>query len=264
MEDRSYKAIFFDLDGTLLPMDVEEFLKEYGIQLGKFFAAQGFDDPQGLVKKVFKCTAAMCDAHDGLTNKEAFWAAFEKLSGMTQEFMEPKMYEFYRGIYNEIAADLPEFPQALKVVRLLQEKGYPLYLTTMPLFPTTGVAQRLSWVGLCEDDFERMTTYSNSSFVKPSLDYYQENLSYAGLKGEDVLVVGNNTSEDLAAMELGCDAFLVTDMMIDPVGFDLSQVRHGSFDDFVAFAESLPECELHELDFMSLLEMGTDFQDEED
>lgn len=264
MEDRSYQAIFFDLDGTLLPMDIEEFLKKYGIQLGKFFAEQGFDDPQGLVKKVFTCTAVMCDEHEGLTNKEAFWEAFEKDTGLSREFMEPKMYEFYRGPYNEIAADLAPFPQAAYVVKLLRKKGYPLYLTTMPIFPTTAIRERIGWVGLNEGDFERMTTYSNSSHVKPSLDYYQENLSYAGLKGEDVLMVGNNTSEDLAAMELGCDAFLVTDMMIDPIDYDLSQVRHGSFDEFVKFAESLPECEPHELDFMSLLEMGTEFQDEEE
>ena len=45
---------------------------------------------------------------------------------------------------------------------------------------------------------------------------------------EDILMVGNNTREDLAAMKLGLDAYLVTDWLLDPDGFDIESVKHGT------------------------------------
>ncbi len=36
MPQRAYKAIFFDLDGTLLPVDMDAFLKAYFEALGAF------------------------------------------------------------------------------------------------------------------------------------------------------------------------------------------------------------------------------------
>ena len=44
-------------------------------------------------------------------------------------------------------------------------------------------------------------------------------------------------------MKLGCDGYLVTDYLLDPIGFDIDSVKHGSLSDFLAFAQALPECE---------------------
>ena len=72
---------------------------------------------------------------------------------------------------------------------------------------------------------------------------YQENIDHIGFKPEEILMVGNNTNEDLSAMKLGCDGYLVTDYLLDPIGFDIDSVKHGSLSDFLAFAQALPECE---------------------
>ena len=55
-------------------------------------------------------------------------------------------------------------------------------------------------------------------------------------------MVGNNTREDLAAMQLGLDGYLVTDWLLNPDGFDIETVKHGSLADFLKFAEALPAC----------------------
>ena len=36
-----YRAIFFDLDGTLLPLDVDEFMRDYFAALGAYVARFG-------------------------------------------------------------------------------------------------------------------------------------------------------------------------------------------------------------------------------
>ena len=78
--------------------------------------------------------------------------------------------------------------------------------------------------------------------MKPRPLYYAENLASAGMDGADVLMVGNNTVEDLSFMHLGADGYLVTDWLLDPVDFDLGSVKHGTMADFAAFAAALPPC----------------------
>ena len=63
--------------------------------------------------------------------------------------------------------------------------------------------------------------------MKPRPLYYAENLAAAGVDGADVLMVGNNTVEDLSFMHLGADGYLVTDWLLDPAGFDLASGRRG-------------------------------------
>ena len=60
-------------------------------------------------------------------------------------------------------------------------------------------------------------------------------------------MVGNNTVEDLGIQALGADAFLVTDHLLDPTdgGFDLATVKHGTMEEFAAWAEALPACAEH-------------------
>ena len=43
MASRTYRAIFFDLDGTLLPMELDEFLGAYFEAIANFVAAHGLD-----------------------------------------------------------------------------------------------------------------------------------------------------------------------------------------------------------------------------
>ena len=43
MAPRTYRAIFFDLDGTLLPMELDEFLGAYFEAIATFVARHGLD-----------------------------------------------------------------------------------------------------------------------------------------------------------------------------------------------------------------------------
>ena len=245
---REYKAIFFDLDGTLLPMDTNEFLHSYFGQLGPFLASKGYSNVEELMAAILDGTKQACMPHEGTTNAEVFWSFFTGKTGLELASFEPLMEEFYTGAYNNIGAGLAQCTLSAQVLGVLANKGYPLYLTTMPLFPEIAVANRLQWVGLSADAFGFVTTYDNSYSVKPQLSYYARCLELAGLEGNDVLMVGNHTTEDLAACKLGCDAFLITDHLLNPDEVDYSAVKHGSMEDFLAFVEALPVCAGAEVD----------------
>lgn len=237
----SYKTIFFDLDGTLLPIDMDTFLADYFKRLGAFVAKRGYD-AEAILNAVNQGVKSMISPDERL-NEVCFWETFEQLTGYDRETFEPLLMEFYQTDFDEIGQVVTPNPAARKIVEVLKEKGYQLFLTTMPLFPPVAVEARLRWAGIDDASvFERITTYDNSHAAKPYLAYFQENIDLAAGEPSEILMVGNNTREDLACCDLGTDAYLVTDWLLDPVDFDYHAMKHGSLDDLLTFVESLPEC----------------------
>lgn len=239
---RSYRAVFFDLDGTLLPMELDDFLGSY------FKAITQFVDAHQLDAEAFSAglkagIGAMASHDDERTNYEVYWEEFFRRADPHAADWNELLTGFYEHDFGKVGADVVPDPNAARAIRTLRAKGYPLVLATMPMFPLRAVQWRLSWAGVDPDDFSRLTSYENSTSVKPKRAYCAENVAACGLKGDEVLMVGNNTVEDLSFRKLGADAFLVTDHLLDPVGYDLSTVRHGSMADFADWVESLPVCE---------------------
>lgn len=239
---RAYRAIFFDLDGTLLPMELEEFLSTYFKSIASFVAAHEVD-PQAFSAGLKAGIGAMAAHDDGRTNHEAYWEAFFQKVDRTAADWDALLGEFYDVDFGKIGEGVQPNPATARAVEALAQKGYPLVLATMPMFPRRAVEWRLTWAGVDPRLFARITTYENSTSVKPKPAYCAENLAACGLAGADVLMVGNNTVEDLAIRGLGADAFLVTDHLLDPdEGFDLASVKHGTMEEFAAWAEALPAC----------------------
>ncbi len=239
---KNYRAICFDLDGTLLPMDLELFMNGYFGSLARFAAAKGLDVEQFLAG-LKAGTKAMAISDEDLVNADAFWGVMLQRIDDDGRDWAGFMEEFYRGDFTRIGQDVTPNPAAAKAVAMLKEKGYTLALTTMPMFPALAVAERLRWAGVDAAAFDRITTYENSRAVKPRQTYYAENLAALGVRGDEVLMVGNNTVEDLAFLDLGADVYVVTDNLIDPVSYDMSTIKHGSMEDFALWVESLPACE---------------------
>lgn len=238
----AYDAVFFDLDGTLLPMDMDDFLHKYFMQLRIFATRKGLD-AEHFSYAVNESTSNMGRHGPDVTNADAFWERFEQMMGDSRAHLEPLMEDFYRNEYQQVGAGVEPNPLAARAVETLHAKGYPLYLTTMPMFPRIAVEGRLNWANVDPSLFTRLSTYDNSYALKPMPAYYAQNIRIAGCAPERILMVGNNTREDLGILQLGTDAYLVTDYLIDPDGFDLSTVKHGTLADFAAWAATFPEYE---------------------
>ncbi len=194
---RQYRAIYFDLDGTLLPMELEEFLSTYFKSIASFVAAHEVD-PQAFSAGLKAGIGAMAAHDDGRTNHEAYWEAFFQKVYRTAADWDALLGEFYDVDFGKIGEGVQPNPATARAVEALAQKGYPLVLATMPMFPRRAVEWRLTWAGVDPRLFARITTYENSTSVKPKPAYCAENLAACGLAGADVLMVGNNTVEDQA------------------------------------------------------------------
>ena len=234
----SITAVLFDLDGTLLPMDQDVFVKDYFGRIAAKLAPQGYD-PKKLVETIWRGTGAMVKNDGTKINEEAFWEVAVAVYG--DRIMKDKHFfdEFYEEEFDKIKAVCGYHPAATEIVHSLKKKGYRVVLATNPIFPARATQWRIQWAGLGLEDFELYTTYENSRFCKPNLDYYRDILKQLNVCPEECLMVGNDVGEDMIARELGMQVFLLTDCMINKTGTDISQYPNGGFDALAQYLEAL-------------------------
>ena len=234
----SIKMVLFDLDGTLLPMDMDEFTAGYFKLLAKKAMPYGYE-LESMVKAIWHGTAAMVRNDGSCKNEDAFWKDFASIYGEKALKDRPLFEEFYANEFQDARQFCGYNPKATQTVRWISDQGLRVALATNPLFPSIATQTRIRWTGLEPEDFEFFTTYENIGWCKPNPDYYREVLRWAELKGEDCLMVGNDVSEDMIAAELGMKVFLLTDCLIDTAGEDIDKYPHGGFDELKRYVEDL-------------------------
>lgn len=231
-------TVFFDLDGTLLPMDQDVFLNAYMGGLAAKMAPYGYE-PKLLVKSIWQGTGAMVSNDGSMRNDEVFWKTFSKIYGRDTKADEPVFEEFYRVEFQKVAKACGFDSRAAQVIQEIKAMGLNTVLATNPLFPSIATHSRVQWAGLNPGDFTYITTYENSFHCKPNPDYYLEILSKLDLQPEECLMVGNDVAEDMVARTIGMNVFLLTDCLINKQTIDISQYPNGSFPELMEYIRSL-------------------------
>ena len=231
-------TVLFDLDGTLLPMDQDTFIKAYFGGLARKLMPHGYDK-DALIGAIWSGTKAMVKNNGERMNEEAFWDEFCRIFGEKAKDDIPLFDEFYANDFCRVQNSCGYDPKAAEAIKTIKEMGFRVALATNPLFPSTATEQRISWAGLSPNDFEIFTTYENSHYCKPNPDYYREVMSKLGVYPEECLMVGNDVGEDMISETLGMKVFLLTDCLINKDNKDISVYPNGSFDSLIEFIKTL-------------------------
>ncbi len=232
------KAVLFDLDGTLLPMDQDVFVKAYFKGLSAKLAPLGYD-PEQLIKVIWGGTNAMINNDGKKTNEEVFWDFFCKIYGEKARKDEPIFEQFYKNEFQKVQQVCGRDENSYKLVHKLKEKGIRVVLATNPIFPAIATESRIGWAGLEPQDFELYTTYENIGYSKPNPKYYAEVLNHLGLEPQECVMVGNDVGDDMVAKELGIKVFLLTDNLINKTETDISVFPNGNFEKLFKFFDDL-------------------------
>lgn len=223
------KAILFDMDGTLLPMDIEVFTKTYFRKIGEYMSSYGYE-PKELIHSIWKGTEAVVKNDGTLSNEDVFWKTFSLLVGKDAYKDLPLFTRFYMEKFDEIKSSCGYTENASNLIEFLKEKKVELILATNPIFPRIAQTKRLAWAGIKDSDFSWLTSYENSHYCKPNLKYYEEILSHFPYAPSECLMIGNDVGEDMVAQELGMQVFLLTDCLINKDNVDISIFPHGNYD----------------------------------
>ncbi|MBQ7348986.1 MAG: HAD family hydrolase [Clostridia bacterium] len=232
------KAILFDLDGTLLPMDQNIFVKTYFGGLAKKLALRGYE-PQQLINSVWTGVKAMIKNDGEKLNEQIFWDVFENIYGKKVKSDMKYFEEYYEQDFDKVQEVCGYNEKAKQVMNTVKQLGFRTALATNPIFPAIATKKRIFWAGLDYTDYELITTYENSRFCKPNLEYYKDVIKELNVLPEECVMVGNDVSEDMVASKLGLKVFLLTDCLINKDNVDISAFPNGSYDQLIDYVISL-------------------------
>lgn len=206
-------AVLFDLDGTLLDIDLHAFLRDYFEALGPTLselAGPDFDARTALAA-VVRSTDAMCAVSGERTNREVFESSFRELTGtdLSDARAADRIDRFYREEFPLLRGAHGPRNGGRSAVRAARASGYALALATNPIFPAAAIHERVRWAGLSVDDFDVITSYENMRGCKPSADYFEQTAGLLGVDPARCLMVGDDAAMDLPAAVTGMRTFYV-------------------------------------------------------
>ena len=207
------KAILFDLDGTLLPLDEKLFVDIYFTELSKVFSEYNIESNK-LVEAIWTATHEIIKNDGKRTNEEAFWEKFKSIINIDLLNIKEVLEKFYANkFFTKLKKCSTENNLAKVAVNLAKKNGRKVVLATNPVFPIEALV-RLKWTGLDIDDFDYVTHYSNSSFSKPNPKYYLDLCKKLNVEPKDCLMIENDERQDIfAASSAGMNCYLVTDYL---------------------------------------------------
>jgi FMN phosphatase YigB (HAD superfamily) len=211
-----FKAILFDLDGTLLDIDMDFFLQKYFGEMGKMAASQGKFEPKRLIEQLLLSTEVMInDLNPETTNEVTFMQDFIVNLGADEFEIRAFLDEFYSLRFPRLKEYCSSFEGVPEMMTKVFEKEIKVVIATNSVFPLRAIRARLDWAGVGMFPYELLTCYENMHYCKPYPQYYEEIVERIGVDPAECLMVVNDTREDLAAGILGIKTFLVEDRLID-------------------------------------------------
>lgn len=232
------KVVLFDLDGTLLPLNQNEFIKDYFYLLTNFLDSLKLDSKR-IMTAVGLGMDSMLNNQGLMTNEEIFDQTFIKVYGESYQSLEYEFNLFYETVFPKLQIHSSVNKAVLQTIDLLKEKDIKIILATNPIFPRIATYQRIKWAELEVEDFMHISTFENSKYTKPNLKYYLEILKLTNTSIEECIMVGNDVDDDMVVKDLNMKTYLITDCLINNSNQDIKNYLNGDFNDFYSYIKSL-------------------------
>ncbi len=234
------QAVLFDLDGTLLRLNAEEFVREYLKEISA--AAASVVEPRQFVKALLASTEVMQQQHNQRqTNAEVFWADFHMRLGKCAEDLKPLLEDYYARQFNSLSRIARADDKALQAAQKALDLGLRIVLATNPMFPESAIRDRMDWAGVGELPWELVTSYENMHHCKPYPAYYLEIASLIKVEPQNCLMVGNDVQNDIIpAASARMHTFLVNNDSNSQESSNTRADGSGNLSAFIVWLNGLP------------------------
>ncbi|TFG23281.1 MAG: hypothetical protein EU532_13605, partial [Promethearchaeota archaeon] len=166
------KAILFDLDGTLINVDLKKFIPNYMKLLSEKF--KHIIRPSKFISLLLEASNRIDQNNGKVINEELFEQVFFPLNGYSREEVNPILNDFYENDFIKLRIHTEVKPDARLVVSKAFEKGYEVVIATTPVIPLTAIQQRLEWAGVGDFNYKFITSIENMRANKPHKFYYTQ------------------------------------------------------------------------------------------
>lgn len=231
MASAPVRGVLFDLDGTLLDLDLHAFLRRYfGALQGVLAELAGPDGARRAMDAVLDATEAMAVPHDGLTNQCVFERRFNEMTGLDIVAAAPLLDTFYEDIFPGLRGESGPAPGGREAMQAALGLGLRVAVATNPIFPRRAIEHRMRWAGIGDLAPHVVTSYETSTACKPHGAYFREVAAALGVAPHECVMVGDDAMLDMAAADVGMRTYYV--------GSGTAEADYAG--DLDAFADLLP------------------------
>lgn len=206
-------TLLLDLDDTLLENKDEIFIPTYFAEMSQHLSE--IIPKERLLGQLIAGTTAMLENQNPARHlKEVFDSVFYPGIMISEEDLLPMTDAFYETEFPKLQSLTNKIDGSKEIIEYAFSKGIEVVIATNPLYPRTAVEQRLEWAGVPVDQYaySLVTSYENSHFAKPHLEYYAEILAKLGRNPHDAVMIGNDKSDDIEpAQALGMTPFYISE-----------------------------------------------------
>jgi FMN phosphatase YigB (HAD superfamily) len=232
------RAVLFDLDGTLLQVEMDSFIPAYVEGLASHFSdvtsRRQFAD--AMVRATF---ALLRGSDDKRTNQHLFLQMLEQQVGIAPTMFAERFARYANDGMHGLKPLIEPLELARELLSLCFARDWKVIIATNPVFPRALVDARLRWGGLDDFPYHLVTSYENTRFCKPHPGYFLDILESFDLRADECVMVGNDTEHDLAAGRVGIPTYLVDTWLVDRLGNGYHYDYRGDHASLLAFLKEI-------------------------
>ena len=211
----AFKAVGFDIDGTLYPKRImkrnlilssllnPQFSISYGKMRKRLRVLQGNKNYNTTLDLISKEALVLSGEEEKLLASEIDTETLKKISGKKEE-LENKIYKRYAKKF----LNIKPYKEVNEVFGLLEKKKIPI-----AVFSDFPVENKLKALGI-DDKIKYVFSSKDAGFLKPdrrSFDYLYQNSPLSEFKKSEVLYVGDSYSKDcVGSSDFGFSSVLIT------------------------------------------------------
>lgn len=201
------KALLCDLDGTLLDIDFNGFMREYLTDVSRRFA--DCIPPERFQRQVLaSMSAAVAKTDTDRTMLQAFMEDFSRALPLPPDALD-RFHDYYKTDFPRLRSWGRPVPGARELIEAALARGLDVVIATAPFYPELPIRERLRWAGLDDVPFRFISSSEVMRRSKPFPEFFQEIADHIGVKPEECLMIGDETVMDGAAARAGMRVALV-------------------------------------------------------